>query len=388
MKHLLIHACAGWGKTQHIIERCSQDVSEVRRLIITLTLSGQDELEGRLRQVPDLSVTNQQVSGWYKFLMDHVVRPYLPLVFPGQRVTGFIFDPGSEKEKIRKKKKDDRRRYFSDTGMLYKDNLEELAAKVMLKSGGLVEDRLGRIYDEIVFDEVQDISRSGLDVIECLLKQRAVRCLLVGDSRQSVLDSGLASRKNKAADRQKLIEWYRQFQNDGHLTIEEKCETSRFNQKIAKFSDSIFPKELGFCHTVSRMKKRDSGESHEGVFLVAKEDIDAYYEKFAPKVLRHSSASWAGQDILEPMNFGVSKGRTYSRVMILASGPIQDFCLNNKALKGKSACGFYVAVTRARYSVAIVVNKPRSELEILVPPGFSLWPPDECYTLFGLGAVT
>ncbi|WP_338133727.1 hypothetical protein [Corynebacterium bovis] len=320
--------------------------------------------------------------------MDHVVRPYLPLVFPGQRMTGFIFDPGPEKEKFRTKKKDHRRRYFSDSGLVYKDNLEELAAKVMVEAGGLVEYRLGRIYDEIIFDEVQDISRSGLDVMECLLKQRAVQCLLVGDSRQSVLDSGLASRKNRAADRQKLIDWYRQFQNDGHLTIQEECETYRFNQKIAKFSDSIFPKELGFCPTVSRMKERDSGESHEGVFLVSKEDLDAYYEEFTPKVLRHSRSSWGGQDILDPINFGVSKGRTYPRVMILASKPIQDFCLSNKVLKGKSACGFYVAVTRARHSVAIVVNKPRSKLEGLVPSGLSLWPPYESYTLFGLGVVT
>ncbi|MEL4151857.1 hypothetical protein MTQ22_00545 [Corynebacterium bovis] len=283
---------------------------------------------------------------------------------------------------------DDPERYFNSEGMVYRVFLEELAAKVMVEAGGLVEYRLGRIYDEIIFDEVQDISRIGLDVIECLLKQRAVRCLLVGDSRQSVLDSSLASRKNRAADRQKIIDWYRRFQNDGHLTIQEECETSRFNQKIAKFSDSIFPKELGFCPTVSKMKERDSEESHEGVFLVAKEDIDAYCEKFSPKVLRNSRSSWGDQCILEPMNFGVSKGRTYSRVMILASKPIQDFCLSNKVLKDKSACGFYVAVTRARHSVAIVVNKPRSKLERLVPPGLSLWPPSESYTLFDLGAVT
>lgn len=372
MTHQFVHACAGSGKTQHIIDHCSQGQPNVRRLIITLTLTGQNELEGRLQKNIDPSAPAPDVTGWYAFLINYVVRPYLPLLFPEQRVTGFIFDSGDVRMSLLYKEKTDPRRYFNETGMIYKDYLEELATGLIDKADGLVENRLRLIYDEILIDEAQDISRSGLDVITRLLRQDSVRCLLVGDSRQSLLDSSLSSRKNKKADRQNLMEWYREFENSGRLNIDEKVETYRFNQAIADFSDTIFPKRFGFSSTVSRMSDESS---HDGIFLVAKEDLDHYVAEFTPTVLRYSSSSWRDQTARNPITFGNSKGRTYQRVIILATGAIQDFCLKGKELKDKSACGFYVAVTRAQYSVAIVINQSRKNLIASAPLGLSVWNP-------------
>lgn len=370
MTHQFVSACAGSGKTQHVIDHCSQSQSNVRRLIITLTLTGQDELEGRLQKNIDPSAPTPEVTGWYAFLTNHIVRPYLPLLFPEQRVTGFMFDPGDARKSLRYKKKTDPRRYFSETGMIYKDNLEELATGLIDKAGGLVENRLRLIYDEILIDEAQDISRSGLDVIARLLHQDPVRCLLVGDSRQSLIDSSLSSQKNRKADRQNLMEWYREFEKSGRLTIDEKAETYRFNQTIADFSDTIFPNRLGFSSTVSRMNDETS---HDGVFLLAKEDLGNYIAEFNPTVLRHSSSSWRDQTEHNPITFGNSKGRTYQRVIILATEAIQDFCLKGKELKDKSACAFYVAVTRAQYSVAIVIDQSRRNLIASAPLGLPVW---------------
>lgn len=379
MTHQFVHACAGSGKTQHVIDHCSQSQSNVRRLIITLTLTGQDELEGRLQKSIDPSAPAPEVTGWYAFLTNHIVRPYLPLLFPEQRVTGFMFDPGDARKSFRYMRKTDPRRYFSETGMIYKDNLEELATGLIDKAGGLVENRLRLIYDEILIDEAQDISRSGLDVIARLLRQDAVRCLLVGDSRQSLLDSSLSSRKNRKADRQNLMEWYREFEKSGRLRIDEKAETYRFNQAIADFSDTIFPKRFGFSSTVSRMNDESS---HDGVFLLAKEDLGHYVAEFNPTVLRHSSSSWKDQTAHNPITFGNSKGRTYQRVIILATGAIQDFCIKGKELKDKSACAFYVAVTRAQYSVAIVIDQSRKTLIASAPPGLPVWTPRQGFLAF------
>ena len=370
MTHQFVHACAGSGKTQHVIDHCSQSQPNVQRLIITLTLTGQDELEGRLQKNIGPSALVPEVIGWYAFLINHIVRPYLPLLFPEQRVTGFIFEPGDARKSLRYTGKTDPRRYFSGTGMIYKDNLEELATGLIDEAGGLVENRLSLIYDEILIDEAQDISRSGLDVIARLLHQDSVRCLLVGDSRQSLLDSSLASRKNRKADRQNLIEWYREFEKSGRLRIDEKVETYRFNQAIADFSDTIFPKRFGFSSTVSRMNDESS---HDGVFLLAKEDLDHYVAEFTPTVLRHSRSSWRDQTAYNPITFGNSKGRTYQRVIILATGAIEDFCLKGIELKDKSACAFYVAVTRAQYSVAIVINQSRKNLIASAPQGLPVW---------------
>ena len=372
MTHQFIHACAGSGKTKHVIDHCIQGASDVRRLIITLTTSGQDELERRFQKAVNCSSSIPEVSGWYAFLLDHIVRPYLPLKFPNQRLNGFIFDSGDAKSSVRFKPKTDARRYFNEIGMAYKDNLEDLAVSLMDEADGLVENRLGLIYDEIIIDEAQDISRAGLEVVARLLHQDSIRCLLVGDSRQSLLDSSLASKKNKYADRQSLLKWYQQFKDEGCLTITEKVETYRFNKAIASFSDSIFPPSDGFSSTVSLMNERTY---HDGVFLVAKEDLMQYATTFEPVILRHSKNSWKSQVKLNPINFGVSKGRTYERVMILPTKPIQDFCLLGKYLKDKSACGFYVAVTRAKYSVAIVIDRTRKELQQSAISNIPVWSP-------------
>ncbi|MGS2664595.1 AAA family ATPase [Corynebacterium glucuronolyticum] len=373
MTHQFIHACAGSGKTQHIVDHCSEGATQnVQRLIITLTTSGQDELEQRLGKATNPLAATPEVTGWYLFLLNHIVRPYLPLLFRKHRVTGFIFDAGDARARLRRIPKSNARRYLSENDMAYKDYLEELAAELMIKAGGLVENRLALIYDEIIIDEAQDISRSGLDVIELLLRQDRFHCLLVGDSRQSLIDSSLSSRKNKKADRENLLEWYRRFSREHRLKIIEKSETYRFNQSIADFSDTIFPKTLGFSPTVSRMKEETP---HDGVFLVAQEDLEQYFKTYGPTVLRASKASWRDREELTPINFGISKGRTFHRVMILATKSIEDFCLKGKGLTSKSACGFYVAVTRARYSVAIVVQKTRKKLIETAPPELTIWMP-------------
>lgn len=63
------------------------------------------------------------------------------------------------------------------------------------------------------------------------------------------------------------------------------------------------------------------------------------------------------------MNFGMCKGRTVSRVLIYPTGPIVKFLKDsNNILTDSSASSFYVAITRAMYSVAIVVDKPEKYL--------------------------
>lgn len=242
MIHNFVHACAGAGKTELIIQRCANTANQKRRLVITLTNSGQEELVSRLSvacsqsQMPD-------VMGWYAFMIRHYVRPYLPVLFPDVRPTGFIFDRATHpKDHF---KLGGIRRYFSSNGSIYKETLPELAVKVAEAMQGAVEKRLGRIYDEIIVDEVQDISRKSLDIIERLISQATPHLILVGDVRQSLLDSDQTSSKNRNADRLGLINWYRKHESAGRLEIKELCETWRSNQRISDFSDRIFPLNWG-----------------------------------------------------------------------------------------------------------------------------------------------
>ena len=54
-------------------------------------------------------------------------------------------------------------------------------------------------------------------------------------------------------------------------------------------------------------------------------------------------------------NFGESKGATYERVLIYPTQKILDWILEGRNIDSfETKCKFYVAITRAQYSVAIV----------------------------------
>jgi DNA helicase-2/ATP-dependent DNA helicase PcrA len=65
------------------------------------------------------------------------------------------------------------------------------------------------------------------------------------------------------------------------------------------------------------------------------------------------------------MNFGDSKGIGRERVLILPTSAIEAFMQDGKTLTESQAARFYVAVTRAEQSVAIVMpGAGRSALEV------------------------
>ncbi|MEZ1376881.1 ATP-dependent helicase, partial [Enterobacter hormaechei] len=58
------------------------------------------------------------------------------------------------------------------------------------------------------------------------------------------------------------------------------------------------------------------------------------------------------------MNFKASKGATFERVLIAPTAKIEAFIKKNVHLEATSAAAFYVAVTRAEQSVAIILDNP------------------------------
>lgn len=121
-------------------------------------------------------------------------------------------------------------------------------------------------------------------------------------------------------------------------------------QDICDLSDNLFPE----------YKKTTSGNknttSHDGVFFIKETDINSYIEIFEPMQLR-DSVKKAVNENFPVMNFGESKGLSFDRVLIYPTKPIIDWLLDNsKEFAPTSLSKFYVALTRARYSVGIVYN--------------------------------
>jgi superfamily I DNA/RNA helicase len=351
-------AVAGGRKTQGIVDHCSSADAADRVLALTYTTANQEELSarlGRLRPLP----ADVEVRGWFSFLLSHWVRPYLPRLFPGRILRGLNFDgdPGQYATGVL--------RFLDDEGRAYKRHLARLATEVHAASCGAVLDRLSRIYSRIWVDEVQDLNGYDLVVLE-LLMDSPIELELVGDVRQAILQTNVRDPKYQQYKGAAIANWFDENHKTGRLQIEHRSTTWRCNAAIAAFADEIFDAGWDFPKTLSR---NDAATRHDGVFAVGIDNAQAYLDTYQPLCLRYSAA--VGRDLDLPfMNIGIAKGLEVDRVLVLPTSTMKDFIKSGKALTSNTACSLYVAVTRARFSVAIAVEKPE-EL------GLRVWSPGD-----------
>lgn len=348
MANHLTLAVAGSRKTQGIVDRCASLPRERRVLVLTYTQVNQGELVSRLRQhVGDHH--HVEVMGWFTFLLRHFARPFLPFKFAGRRVLGFNFDGRPHRMATGIS------RFLDASGAAYGCELGRLAHELVAQSRGALLRRLEGIYDEILIDEVQDLSAHDWEIIDVLLHS-SIDIRMVGDIRQSVLATNPRSTKNVKYSYAGSIKWARERQVKGVLDILENVTTWRCHPVVARFSDSIFDPSWEFPDTQS---KNETVTGHDGVFLLSTQHVAEYVRLFQPQCLRHSVSSGKAFD-LDYLNFRVSKGMTYERVLIVPTAPIAKFIASGTYLEANSASSFYVAVTRAKQSVAIVLDKAGS----------------------------
>ena len=207
--------------------------------------------------------------------------------------------------------------------------------------------RLKARYAHLIIDEIQDMAGYDLDLLELILRS-GIPATLVGDHRQATFATNNAA-KNKGFAGPAIVKKFEQWKKAGLVTIDYECHTHRCNQAIADLGDGFFPLEP---KTIS-MNAVVTG--HDGVFLVASADVDAYMATFTPQVLRYSAKT--NCEPYEAMNFGEAKGLTFERVLIYPHGKAASWlATGNLTHVEKSATKMYVAVTRARYSVAFVFD--------------------------------
>jgi hypothetical protein len=349
-------AVAGGRKTQGIVDHCANADAADRVLVLTYTVANQDELSRRLARRRPLE-TAVDVQGWFSFLLSHWVRPYLPCLFPGRILRGLNFDgdPGQYAT--------GQARFLDSDGRAYKRHLARLATEVEQASGGAVLDRLSRIYNRLWIDEVQDLNGYDLVVLERLMDSK-IELAMVGDVRQAILQTNVRDPKYKQYKGVEIKRWFDLQAKNGRLELEQHSTTWRCNAAVAAFADSIFDADWGFARTTSR---NNATTVHDGIFAVDYEHAAAYVDTFRPLCLRHSAASARSLD-LPFVNIRMAKGLENDRVLVALTQPMKDFVCSAKPLTPGAACSLYVAVTRARASVALLTERPG---ELAVP----LWTP-------------
>lgn len=127
----------------------------------------------------------------------------------------------------------------------------------------------------------------------------------------------------------------------------------RNNQIICDLANQMYP-DMKPCDSAMNEKT-----GHDGIFWVHENDIDKYVDIYNPVQLWYDKRTKVNP-IPKTMNFGLSKGLTFNRVLIYPTKPMLDWLSGkSKDMKDESLSKFYVAVTRARYSVAFVYKTKR-----------------------------
>ena len=350
-----IVAAAGSGKTEYILKTALADHTS-RSLIVTYTNENLREINSRLWAHAGGQPDNITAMTWFEFMLRHGIKPYQSYKTRIGRIRSinFVTDPSVYT------RRDDFDAYYLDSAdNIYSDAVSDLAVVLDQASGGKVVGRLEAIYGKILVDEVQDLAGYDLEFLELLLKSQ-IEIIMVGDPRQAVYATN-RSNKNSQFRGAKIINWLTARKNDG-LCVARTMDTShRCNQTICTFADAIYP-------GMPPIKSGNNTElEHMGVVLVHKDDIDAYRDSYSAQELR-----WDRRNALAgpgARNFGQVKGQAFDRVMIHPTGPITEFIEKGTALAEGSAAKFYVGVTRARHSVAIISKKKTSA------SGLPFWSP-------------
>lgn len=349
--NLAILAPAGGRKTQKIIDMCADAAAPKKRAVITFTTSAQKILIDRLL-ASDARSQMPTVMGWYKFLLDHIVRPYAPSVteLQGSRVEGLAWVDGTLPRNLSGVDF-----YLNSAGEAYSERLGLLASKTLRADGEAVIDRLERIFDEIYIDEVQDLRGNDLAVLEALIHSN-IRVVLVGDVRQRLLSTSKSSRKNKKYDGLGLADWFHKMHKTKLLDLQTIHETWRCCTEVIQFADQMFTSGR-FPPTESKVTVPDG--MHHGVWVVEEPHIEEYIRRFHPACYRDSvRTKLVGTD--SAMNFGLCKGATEEHVLIFPTEPMKKFWKDKtNNLADKSRMNAYVAITRARWSVAIYVDSAK-----------------------------
>ena len=370
MSSRLMIAGAGSGKTTFLINE-ALEIKDTPVLITTFTDANEESIRKHIIRINGYIPANITIQTWFSFLLQHGVKPYQSYVFDGD-ISGLLLVSQKSGLKYMTKRgpvyysERESGYYISGSGQIYSDKIACFTERVNEKSGGLVIDRIKRIYPNIFIDEVQDLSGYDLELIR-LLENAGCNLLLVGDPRQVTYHTHEEAKNKKY--------------NDGRISeyVKEKCKTIEIDdttlnvsyrnpQQICDLANQLYPDMIP-CQS----KGLPGNSHHIGVYLVKSNDVETYLKAYNPVQLRDSIRKAVNPEY-SVMNYGNSKGLTMEHVLIYPTKPIMSWLKDrSKALEGQSRAKLYVAITRARFSVAFIDDSKRG----CKIPDIPVWVPSE-----------
>lgn len=354
----LIVAAAGSGKTTYIIEKALR-IKDSNVLITTYTEANELEIKRKILAKRKYILSNITVQTWFSFLLQHGARPFQGSLYK-KNIKGLA--PLDVRSPLYTKEDCIQAHYFTNSQKIYHDKLSKFVIRCN-EQKGFVIDRLSRIYSYIFIDEVQDLAGYDLDFLRLLFESNIV-ITLVGDPRQVVYLTHQPRRNSQFKNgkiKDFIIKNCDKYFNQSNIDETTLQVSHRNCQAICDFASKLYPEMLATrpCNCDSCCKEK---LQHQGIFLVRRNDVRKYLQLHEPVELRiRSNIKVIGPDY-STMTFGQSKGLTFDHILIY---PTVDFNKwlkdNSQSLAFTTRSKFYVAITRARYSVGIVYDFDEGE---------------------------
>lgn len=375
----LIIAAAGSGKTTSLVKNALSLTEHI--LITTFTNENEQEIRNKFVILNGCVPANVTIQTWFSFLLQHGVKPYQASYnndLSDFHVSGvnlvneqsglkYIIRKGAKEIPVYYKEEDNfLKYYFDENNRIFTDKLARFVCRSNEVSNGKVIQRIAAIFPFIFIDEIQDLAGYDLEIIKMLF-QSTSSIICVGDPRQATYYTHWEKKYDKYKNGK--IQQFVEIECKKLNVIIDTASLSnshRNNKAICDFSSSLYsdmpaskPCNCNTCHPIEI--------NHQGVFLIDNDDIDAYIQTFNPIQLRQSKGK-AVSKASPCCNFGNSKGKTFDRVLIYPTGPIKAWLKDrSQILKETTKAKLYVAITRARYSVAFVLCKEECSMISDIP---------------------
>lgn len=351
MNNKLIMAGAGAGKTTFLVNEALK-LSDKKILITTFTISNAEEIKKKFYQINGGIPKNVTILTWFSFLLQHGIRPYLSYFqeceIRGIEMVGGISEKYTSSELISY--------YLNSRKRIYSDKIAEFAYKINKKSDGLIIKRITRIFSHIFIDEIQDLVGYDLEFIILLLNS-VCSILMVGDLRQCAYQTCSTRKNNNYVGKIKefLEQEYnskRKYKHKVSIDDETLNCSYRNNKEICELANQLY--DYPPC-----ISKNFLRTGHDGIFWVTKDNLHEYINKYKPVQLRYDIRNTKILKGYEVYNFGESKGLSFDRVIIYPTQNMLEWLLKDEKpeLSLQNKAKLYVAITRAKYSVAIYCEK-------------------------------
>lgn len=360
MKNNLIIAAAGSGKTTFIVNE-SLKIKDKRVLITTFTEANEQEIRKKFVEINGYIPENITIKTWFSFLIKHGVKPYQDYICECEvkglqlvnQKSGLIGYGRNRQPYYYSEHKNPMEYYFNKSSQIYSDKISKFVVNVNYKSDGLVIDRLSRIFQYVFIDEVQDLAGYDLEIVK-ILTESTINVTLVGDPRQVTYHTHEESKYSKYQDG-RIKDFILTECDSKSINIDEDSlnVTYRNYRDICLFSNNLFP-NMKPCGYVDQEEKDE-----KGVFFVDTKSINSFLSKYNAIQLRYDSRKKVNEQY-SVMNMGLSKGLTFENVLIYPTQDMEKWLFdNNQALSNAVRAKFYVAITRARNTVGIVISKKK-----------------------------